>query len=61
MNSVWQYVFDQEGPESEAGERSMSIFAGRRRVEMWKKALAPLGMQLMQKVGIELSNGLSLA
>jgi carboxylesterase type B len=52
------YVF---GPEGEAGERSMSIFAGRRRVEMWKEALAPLGMQLVQKVGIELSNGPSLA
>ena len=52
------YVF---GPEGEVGERSMSIFAGRRRVEMWKEALEPLGMQLVQKIGIELSNGPSLA
>ncbi|KAI0341437.1 carboxylesterase [Trametopsis cervina] len=48
------YVF---GPEGEVGERSMSIFAGRRRESAWKEALEPLGMQLMQKVGIELSNG----
>ncbi|KIP10837.1 hypothetical protein PHLGIDRAFT_65050 [Phlebiopsis gigantea 11061_1 CR5-6] len=48
------YVF---GPEGEAGERSMSIFPGRRRVDLWKDALEPLGMHLAQKVGIELSNG----
>lgn len=48
------YVF---GPEGEVGERSMSIFAGRRRVDVWKEALEPLGMHLVQKVGIELSNG----
>ena len=48
------YVF---GPEGEAGERSMGIFPGRRRVDVWKDALEPLGMQLVQKVGIELSNG----
>ncbi|KAI0684906.1 carboxylesterase [Cytidiella melzeri] len=48
------YVF---GPEGEVGERSMGIFAGRRRENVWKEALEPLGMQLVQKVGIELSNG----
>ena len=48
------YVF---GPEGETGERSMSIFAGRRRMNMWKEALEPLGMHLAQKVGIELCNG----
>lgn len=48
------YVF---GPEGEVGERSMNIFAGRRRVGMWKDALEPLGMHIAQKVGIELSNG----
>ena len=48
------YVF---GPEGETGERSMNIFAGRRRLGAWKDALEPLGMQLVQKVGIELSNG----
>lgn len=48
------YVF---GPEGEVGERSMAIFNGRRRVQVWKEALEPLGMQLVQKVGLELSNG----
>ena len=48
------YVF---GPEGETGERSMSIFAGRRRMNMWKEALEPLGMHLAQKVGIELCTG----
>lgn len=48
------YVF---GPEGETGERSMNIFAGRRRLNVWKEALEPLGMHLAQKVGVELSNG----
>ncbi|OBZ77516.1 hypothetical protein A0H81_02579 [Grifola frondosa] len=54
----WQedkvYVF---GPEGEVGERSMSIFQGRRRTATWKEALEPLGMHLVQKVGTELCNG----
>lgn len=45
------------GPEGETGERSMSIFEGRRRAKVWKEALEPLGMQLVQKVGTELANG----
>ncbi|KAF7325833.1 hypothetical protein MKEN_00434000 [Mycena kentingensis (nom. inval.)] len=48
------YVF---GPEGEIGERSMHIFEGRRRHEAWREALEPLGMQLVQKVGMELSRG----
>ena len=48
------YVF---GPEGETGERSMSIFEGRRRARVWKEVLEPLGMQLVQKVGTELANG----
>jgi len=45
------------GPEGETGERSSCIFEGRRRKHVWKEALEPLGMQLVQKVGVELSNG----
>ncbi|KAG6852490.1 hypothetical protein C0991_011538, partial [Blastosporella zonata] len=45
------------GPEGETGERSNFIFEGRRRNEVWKDALEPLGMQLVQKVGVELSRG----
>jgi len=48
------YVF---GPEGETGERSNCIFEGRRRKEAWKEVLEPLGMQLVQKVGVELSRG----
>ncbi|KAJ7698649.1 carboxylesterase [Mycena rosella] len=48
------YVF---GPEGEVGERSRQIFEGRRRWAVWKDALEPLGMQLVQKVGVELSRG----
>jgi len=48
------YVF---GPEGEVGERSYSIFRSRRRTQAWRDALEPLGMQLVQKVGTELSNG----
>lgn len=45
------------GPEGETGERSAQIFNGRRRVHAWKTALAPLGMEVVQKVGVELSRG----
>lgn len=45
------------GPEGETGERSSCIFEGRRRRGTWKEALEPLGMQLVQKVGMELSRG----
>ncbi|EGO03463.1 hypothetical protein SERLA73DRAFT_101623 [Serpula lacrymans var. lacrymans S7.3] len=48
------------GPEGESGERSACIFEGRRRCRLWKEALEPLGIQLVQKVGQELSNGPSL-
>ena len=43
--------------EGETGARSAAIFAGRRRVHTWRKALAPLGMTMAQKVGVELGNG----
>lgn len=45
------------GPEGETGERSTWIFEGRRRKCVWKEALEPLGMQIVQKVGVELSRG----
>ncbi|KAJ7064877.1 Alpha/Beta hydrolase protein [Mycena amicta] len=45
------------GPEGEIGERSRHIFEGRRRHAVWQEALEPLGMQLVQKVGMELSRG----
>lgn len=45
------------GPEGETGERSWSIFEGRRRTSLWRSALLPLGLSLMQKLGEELSNG----
>jgi hypothetical protein len=45
------------GPEGETGERSWNIFQGRRRTQMWKTALLPLGLALAQKIGEELSNG----
>ena len=48
------YVF---GPEGECGERSECIFEGRRRTHAWKEVLEPLGMSLVQKVGVELSRG----
>ncbi|KAI0634773.1 carboxylesterase [Trametes polyzona] len=48
------YVF---GPEGEVGERSMSIFQARRRAQVWKEALEPLGMDVVQKLGAELCNG----
>lgn len=45
------------GPEGETGERSSCIFEGRRRTETWKETLEPLGIQLVQKIGAELSRG----
>jgi hypothetical protein len=45
------------GPEGEVGERSRYIFDSRRRRAVWAEALEPLGMQLVQKVGMELSRG----
>ena len=48
------YVF---GPEGETGERSMSIFHARRKTQVWKEALEPLGLGLVQKLGAELCNG----
>ncbi|KAF5356592.1 hypothetical protein D9758_008226 [Tetrapyrgos nigripes] len=45
------------GPEGECGERTKWIFDGRRRKNIWKDVLEPLGMQLVQKVGAELSRG----
>lgn len=48
------------GPEGETGERSAGIFEGRRRRKIWEAVLRPLGMELVQKVGMELSNGPAL-
>ncbi|TFY68175.1 hypothetical protein EVJ58_g1151 [Rhodofomes roseus] len=48
------------GPEGETGERSMSIFEGRRRAKVWREVLEPLGMEVVQKVGTELANGPAL-
>ncbi|KAF8970161.1 Alpha/Beta hydrolase protein [Flammula alnicola] len=48
------------GPEGETGERSKEIFNGRRRKQMWKEALEPLGASLVQKFGVELSRGPAL-
>lgn len=45
------------GPEGETGERSMSIFEGRRRSHLWREALEPLGAPLVRKIGAELSRG----
>lgn len=45
------------GPEGETGERSAGIFEGRRRRKLWETVLRPLGIELVQKVGTELSNG----
>ena len=45
------------GPEGEAGERGQNIFESRRRTVAWRNALEPLGQTLVQKVGLELSNG----
>ena len=48
------------GPEGETGERSMSIFEGRRRSHLWREALEPLGATLVHKIGVELSRGPSV-
>jgi len=48
------YLF---GPDGETGERPRGIFEGRRRTHVWKQALEPLGLQIVQKVGVELCNG----
>ena len=48
------------GPEGETGERSKDIFDGRRRNRLWQEAFEPLGVQLVQKVGVELSRGPAL-
>lgn len=45
------------GPEGETGERSASIFDGRRRRHAWRECLEPLGHAIVQKVGVELSRG----
>jgi hypothetical protein len=45
------------GPEGETGERSSHIFDGRRRTNVWKSTLLPLGLSMIQKVGEELSSG----
>jgi len=45
------------GPEGEIGERSGCIFDGRRRTKVWREVLEPLGLRIVQKVGVELSNG----
>ncbi|KAF8136913.1 Alpha/Beta hydrolase protein [Boletus edulis] len=45
------------GPEGETGERSASVFEGRRRRKIWEEVLRPLGVTLVHKVGQELSNG----
>ena len=49
------------GPEAETGERSTSIFEGRRRKHLWREALVPLGQAVVQKLGAELSRGPCLA
>jgi hypothetical protein len=48
------YVF---GPEGECGARSRTVFEGRRRTKVWEYALAPLGAELVMKLGAELANG----
>lgn len=45
------------GPEGECGPRSKGVFEGRRRVKVWEEAFEPLGMDMVQKVGMELQNG----
>ncbi|TFK20655.1 alpha/beta-hydrolase [Coprinopsis marcescibilis] len=45
------------GPEGETGERSTTIFEGRRRINLWKESLEPLGHNIVQKIGVELSRG----
>jgi carboxylesterase type B len=45
------------GPEGECGLRSRAVFEGRRRVRVWEETLAPLEMEVVQKLGVELSHG----
>lgn len=45
------------GPEGETGQRSAHIFAGRRRKELWRQAFEPMGMQMVHKIGMEMSRG----
>lgn len=45
------------GPEGETGERSSRIFEGRRRKHTWKEVLEPMGLKLVNKIGVELSRG----
>ncbi|KAJ8509396.1 hypothetical protein ONZ45_g8435 [Pleurotus djamor] len=45
------------GPEGETGERSKSIFEGRRHKALWRNVFEPLGMPLVSKIGLELSRG----
>lgn len=45
------------GPEGETGERPATLLNGRRRQDVWKSALEPLGYQLVSKLGAELSRG----
>jgi carboxylesterase type B len=45
------------GPEGECGQRSQAVFEGRRRVKVWDETLAPLDMEVVQKLGVELANG----
>jgi len=45
------------GPEGEAGERSLKIFEGRRRLKVWGEVFEPLGRDVVMKVGVELSRG----
>ncbi|KAJ2918952.1 hypothetical protein MD484_g1414, partial [Candolleomyces efflorescens] len=57
-NDPWRddrvFVF---GPEGETGERPTTLLNGRRRQNVWKSALEPLGYQLVSKLGAELSRG----
>ncbi|KAJ2925090.1 hypothetical protein H1R20_g11996, partial [Candolleomyces eurysporus] len=57
-NEPWRddkvFVF---GPEGETGERPTTLLNGRRRQNIWKSALEPLGYQLISKLGAELSRG----
>ncbi|KAI6021718.1 Alpha/Beta hydrolase protein [Pisolithus microcarpus] len=49
--------WDNSRGKGETGERSAGIFEGRRRRKLWETVLRPLGIELVQKVGTELSNG----
>ncbi|TRM57434.1 Alpha/Beta hydrolase protein [Schizophyllum amplum] len=45
------------GPEGEVGERSVGLLEGRRRTRVFGEVLAPLGMELVQKIATEFSRG----